>query len=200
MNLDNLFDILSTPEFQNPDSGSLFFPVYVYTYNPAEEYQFREQLEILKDRLLRAAIYQDCMVINIYDVFIDFLKSNFLGEDSLFDLLVNQEQLEGTDSIYEPTYDCAVGSDFFDFLNNKIINSFNLQNEYKKVYIFIHGFGSIFPFLRLSEFIKLYEKYIDVGNYKIISFYPGKFENNHYYLFNELINKDFYRAILLNSN
>mgnify|MGYP000849588856 FL=1 len=135
MNLDNLFNLLSTTEFQNPESGSLFFPVYIYTYNPDEEYCFREELEILKNRLLRAAIYQDCIVINIYDVFIDFLKSRFLGNDSLFDLLIEQEKIEGTDSIYEPTRDCAFGSDFFDFLNKKIMNSFNLQNEYKKVYI-----------------------------------------------------------------
>jgi len=62
----------------------------------------------------------------------------------------------------------------------------------------VHGFGSIFPYLRASEFLKRFEEFVSGGGYKIVVFYPGKYENNHFYLFNEINHETVYRASVLN--
>jgi hypothetical protein len=198
MKLADLFEELSKKEFQNPDTGNLFFPAYIYTYNPFEEYSLRDEIEEIKNRLIRTDIFQECMVINIYDEFINYLKSEKLEEETLFNLLIEFEKNEGVEEAFKNLKEVADSKEFLRTIDRKIVKHFELPSKYKKVYVLIHGFGSIFPYLRTSEFIKRFEEYVVGGGYKIIAFYPGKFDNNHYYLFNEINSEDLYRAVLLN--
>ena len=69
MKLSDLFEELSRREFQNPETGNMFFPAYIYCYDPQEEYQIRKEIIELKDRLIRPDIFQECMVTNIYEEF-----------------------------------------------------------------------------------------------------------------------------------
>lgn len=194
----DLFEELSKKEFQNPDSSNLFSPEYIFTYDPAQEYSIREEINEIKNRLIRPDIFQECIVINIYDEFINYLKIEKLGDESLFDLFIEQEKSEGSNTTYQNLKDTADSKEFLKTIDNKIVKHFELPSDYKKVYVLIHGFGSIFPYLRTSEFLKRFEEFVMGGRYKIIAFYPGEFKNNHYYLFNEINNEDLYRARLLN--
>lgn len=198
MKLADLFEELSKKEFQNPDTGNLFFPAYIFTYNPADEYLIRREINEIKDRLIRPNIHQECMIINIYDEFISYLKHEKLGDESFFDLFIEQEKTDGPEETFKNLKEIADSKEFLKSIHSKIIEHFQLPSTFKKVYVLIHGFGSIFPYLRTSEFLKRFEEFVVGGGYKIIAFYPGKFENNHYYLFNEINNEDLYRAILLN--
>ena len=79
MILDKLYDFLSDKGFQNPDTGKLFFPAYIYTYDPKDEYQVRKEISDLIERLKRPNNNLNCLVINIYEEFINYLKStNFI--------------------------------------------------------------------------------------------------------------------------
>lgn len=198
MKLSDLFEELSKREFQNRDTGNLFFPAYIYCYEPTKEYQIRKEIDELKDRLIRPDIFQECMVINIYDEFIDHLRTEKLGEDSLFDLFVKQEKEESAVEAGENLKNIADSVEFLKLIDEKIRIHFQLPSKYKKVYVLVHGFGSIFPYLRASEFLKRFEEYVSGGGYKIVVFYPGKYENNHFYLFNEINNESIYRASILN--
>jgi len=197
MILADLFDELSKKHFQHPDSGNLFFPAYIYTYDPSKEYQIREEIEELKGRLIRPDIYQECMVINIFHEFISYLKSETLSNESYFDVFMQQEKENPKEAITNLTQ-LADGKDFLQYIDNKIVEHFNLPSPHKKVYVLVHGFGSIFPLLRASEFLKRFEEFVSGGGYKIVLFYPGKYESNHFYLFNEINNENIYRASLLN--
>ncbi len=197
MKISDLFDELSKKEFQNPDTGNLFFPAYIFPYAPDKEYEVRSEIEEMKNRLVRPDIFQECMVINIYHEFIEYLKKEKLGDESYIDLFMQQESRGETEKAYRGLKDIADSQLFLKVIDHKIIEHFNLPSEYKKVFVLVHGFGSMFPYLRASEFIKRFEQYILGGNYKIIVFYPGEFKDNHYYLFNEINNEDLYRAILL---
>ena len=55
----------------------------------------------------------------------------------------------------------------------------------------------MYPYLRVNEFLSLYEDYNETGKYKIIVFYPGYRENNSFRLFDELPDNHTYRATLL---
>ena len=198
MILADLFDKLGQDLFQHPDSGNLFFPAYIYTYDPAKEYQIRDEIIQLSNRLIRPNINQECMVINIFQEFISYLKNETLSGETYFDVFIKQEKEgETVEALKNLTY-MADGKAFLRFINDKIVKHFQLPSPKKKVYVLVNGFGSIFPFLRASDFLKRFEEFVSGGGYKIIVFYPGKYENNHFYLFNEINNENIYRATLLN--
>jgi len=199
MILADLFDKLSQEHFQHPDSGNLFFPAYIYTYEPSKEYQIREELPILAQRLIRPNINQECMLINIFDEFISYLKSETLAGESYFDSFTQQEREEDVSEAHRNLSSIADSKEFLKYIDSKIVHHFNLPSPKKKVYVLVHGFGSIFPFLRASEFLKRFEEFVSGGGYKIVILYPGKYENNHFFLFNEINNENIYRASLLNN-
>ncbi len=196
MTIADLFEELSNKDFQDPETGTLFFPSYIYTYDPTKEYQIREEIEDLKERLIRPDNYIDCLIINIFHEFISFLKEQMFGDESLFDMIINQEETD-PDGMEKLLKEKAISPEFFEYLDTKALKHFNLPSKYKKVYLMVHGFGSIFPYLRTSEFLKNYERFL-AGGYKLITFFPGKYENKNYHLFNILNDENIYRATLIN--
>lgn len=198
MRLSDLFEELSKREFQNRDSGNLFFPAYIYCYEPNIEYQIRKEILELKERLIRPDIFQECMVINIYEEFIEYLKAEKINDESFFDLYVQQEKEESHSEANENLKQAAYSIEFLIHIDKKIRVHFQLPSEYKKLYVLVHGFGSIFPYLRASEFLKRFEEFVSGGGYKIVLFYPGKYSNDHFYLFDEINNETVYRASVLN--
>ena len=47
---DKIYDLMSDKGFQEPSTGNLFFPAYVYTYKPELEYEIREQIaQLIKE-------------------------------------------------------------------------------------------------------------------------------------------------------
>ncbi|MFA6661315.1 MAG: BREX protein BrxB domain-containing protein, partial [Bacilli bacterium] len=57
--------------------------------------------------------------------------------------------------------------------------------------------GSMYPYLRVNEFLALYEDFNDTNKYKIIVFYPGHRDHNSFRLFGILPDNNTYRATLL---
>jgi len=196
MTISNLFEELSDKDFQDPATGNLFFPAYIYTYDPGQEYKIRKDIENLKERLIRPDNYVDCLILNIYTEFIDFLKGQFLGEESIFDMIIEEEKKnpEGMTSLLKEK---ASSPEFFKSIDAKTQKHFNLPSLFKKIYLMIYGFGSIFPYLRTSEFLKNYEQYL-TGGYKLITVYPGHYENKYYHLFSIFNDENIYRATLIN--
>ena len=137
------------------------------------------------------------MILNIFDEFVSFLKEEKLGKDNLFDLLIKKESSD--DSPEQATKilkEKANSREFFNYINQKAKDHFTTSNQFKKVYLMLHGFGSIFPFLRTSQYLKNFEQH--VTGYKLIAFYPGEYEGQNYHLFNEFHDENIYRAILIN--
>lgn len=61
----------------------------------------------------------------------------------------------------------------------------------------MYGIGSMYPYLRVNEFLALYEDYNETDKYKIIVFYPGHRDQNSFRLFDTLPDNHTYRATLL---
>ena len=198
MTISDLYDqLLSDKEWQNPETGKLFFPAYIFTYPPEEEYQVREEIEGLKDRLIRPNNFVDALVLNIFSEFLEFLKESKLGDESLFDLLLEKDRSsDPPEELTEILSEQASSLEFFNFINTKAEKHFQLPSKHKKVFLLLYGIGSIFPFLRASTYLKNFEEH--VKGYKLILFYPGSYENKNYHLFNEFHDENIYRAIHLN--
>ena len=91
----------------------------------------------------------------------------------------------------------ANSDNFIRFVRDKIEAHMATNDGYNKPYVFIHGIGKMFPYIRTNVFLTRYEKYNDTSRYKIILFYPGHQEGNSFSLFDTLEDAHTYRAILL---
>ncbi|MEL1241690.1 BREX protein BrxB domain-containing protein [Flavobacterium flavipallidum] len=180
--------------FQEPRTGNLFFPVYIYTYEPAEEYEMRKEINLLIEKLKRPNNYLDSLVINMYDEMIEYLKAEQFANRSLFDLISEKEKEDDEEALTWVRDEINEGN-FYNNFTNKVKKHFGENNE-KKVYLVLYGFGTAYPYLRVSDFLKNTEQLIK--EFKVIVFYPGNYDNNNYNMFGLLNDDNLYRANHLN--
>ena len=195
MNTDKLIELLEDKGFQDPRTGNLFFGAYIYLYPPQEEYSMQKNIENLTQRLKRPNNFLDCLTIDLFDFFIQYLKENSFSGITYFDDAIQIEK-EDTQKAFEYLMTEVEHENFFRAFEEKVIAHFR-ENKNKRVYLLIHGVGQIYPYLRISSFLKRTEALIK--DFKIIVFYPGKYIGNEYSLFNELQSDNIYRVTLLNS-
>ena len=193
MTITELYEQLADKDFQDPTTGNLFFPAYMYLYDPEQEYQIQEEIQNIRDRLYRPNNYLNVLVLDIFQEFLAYLKENTFGKKTKFEFFLEQEPTK-PDKVEESLKRDANSDKFFLHLHNKIQAHFTASGEFEVGYVFVHGFGAIFPYMRASKFLNNFEKYI--SGYKIILFYPGE-AKEHYSLFKLLNDENLYRAIKL---
>lgn len=186
---------MSNKDFQDPATGNLFSNAYMYLYPPENENQIHDEISVIKERLKRPNNYLDVLILDIFDVFCAFLKQKKFGAKTLFDFFLEKE-LQAPGKVNESLIREAKSDGFFEFMNANIKLHFSEGDTDKKVYVIIHGFGSVFPYLRTSKFLSNFEKYFIGEKYKLILFYPGEVKD-FYSLFNLLNDENPYRAIKL---
>ena len=194
--LSKIYDILAAKDFQNPETGKLFFPVYIYSYDPKQEYAFRKGLTKLKRQLARPSNYLDTMVLDVWQSLLEYLKEYQFGNKTLYQLMIAKEK-KGEDitqwirkQIANPT------RGYYPWLEQKVIDHFSEDTTDKRAYLLVHGLGAAYPYLRASGFLKNSERF--VKNYKMILFYPGTVRKENFSLFGQLDDDNIYRANNLN--
>lgn len=195
LNSNKLYELMADKGFQEPRTGNLFFPAYIYTYNPSQEYEMRKEINLLIEKLKRPNNFLDCLVINMYEELIDFLKNEQFAGRTLFDLIIEKEKEDPEEALSWVRDEINEGN-FYKKFTDKVRTHFGENNE-KKVYLILYAFGSSFPYLRTSDFLKKTEKLIK--EFKVIVFYPGDYKNNNYNLFGILNDDNLYRANHLNT-
>ena len=194
INIDKLYELMTDRGFQEPRTGNLFFPAYIYTYPPEQEYNFREQIKLMTEKLKRPNHFLDCLVVNIYEELIDYLKNETFAGQSIFDEIMEKEKENGEDTL-DLVRDEIDNNNFFEYFENKVKEHFKPEQD-KRVFLIIYGFGSSFPYIRASEFLKRTERLIK--EFKVILFYPGEYKNSNYSLFGILDDDNMYLANNLN--
>lgn len=194
INIDKIYELMADKGFQEPTTGNLFFPAYIYTYPPEDEYEMRKQINALEEKLKRPNHFLECKVINIFNLSIEYLKNEQFSDSSVLNLILKKEK-ESPEDAYQWLFDELNGDAFLEYVEHSIRDFFN-QNPSKKVFLLIYGFGATFPFIRASDFLIKIEKFIK--NFKIIIFYPGHYKNANYSLFGILNDDNMYRANHLN--
>src|SRR5574344_738559 len=172
MTVQELYDYLNSPEFKDVKSGNIFYNYYIYQYSAAKEYEMQRKIVVFKQNLERPSSFINAMLLDLFQVFCDYLKAESFGPDSLFDVTLEDDKTQP------------------DMVTQELTTEANSDN-------FIHGIGKMFPYLRTNVFLTRYEKYNDTSLYKIILFYPGHQEGNSFSLFDTLEDAHTYRATLL---
>lgn len=195
MTVEELYDYLTSEEFQNV-AGNIFYNYYIYQYPASAEYEMRRQIGEFRERLTRPTSYINALTIDLFQTFCDFLSEEKFGPDSLLDATFEEDKTTPELVTQELTTE-ANGDSFIGFVNARIEKHMAENDGLKKPYVFVHGIGKIFPYLRTNVFLTKYEKYNDTSRYKIILFYPGHQEGNSFSLFDVLSDTHTYRATLL---
>jgi len=196
MTITELYTQLSDKDFQDYQTGNLFYPAYMYMYNIEEEYEIENEILDIKNRLHRPNNYLDVMVLDIFEVFLEYLKQEKFGKK--FNKLEYYQNFEikKPEAVEKSLKQDAYDKRFLDFLNKKIEEHLANAGEYEVAFVLMKGFSKSFPYIRASRFMNNFEKYINEGNYKLIMFYPGE-AKNYYSLFGMLKDENLYRAIKL---
>lgn len=195
MTIQELYDYLNSPQFQQTD-GNIFYNYYIYQYPACEEYKMRQQLIEFKKNLVRPTSYVDPMILDLFEVFCDYLKAEMFGDQSLLDDTLEEDKTM-PDVVTKELTDEANNDNFIRFISQRIDEFVGQNSDLHHPYIFVHGVGKMFPYLRTNVFLTRFEKYNDTSRYKIILFYPGHQEGNSFSLFDTLDDSHTYRATLL---
>lgn len=194
MTIPQLCEKLSSEQFQNP-RNIVYYNYYIFLYDPAKEYEIRQQIKEMKDSLIRPNTFIDIPVLNLFEEFCNFLDKQPFGK---FDSSYLHFMLEHETPEYSRILSIKAGSnDFMNYIQKRIDEEINKADEYVHPYVFIYGIGSMYPYLRANDFLTKYEGHNDPSRYKIILFYPGSIDGNSYSLFNKLHDQHGYRSISL---
>lgn len=195
MTVEQLYDYLCSPDFQKAD-GNIFYNYYIYQYPASKEYLMREQIVEFKKKLERPTSYINAMILDLFQIFCDYLASEKFGDKSLLEDTLEEDK-SCPDIVTTELTTEANSDNFIKFVNEKIKEHIIQNDGLNHPYVFVHGIGKMFPYLRTNVFLTRYEKYNDTSLYKIILFYPGHQEGNTFSLFDTLMDSHTYRAILL---
>lgn len=194
MTITELYNQLSNKDFQDHQTGNLFFPAYMYMYDATKEYEIEQEILDIKNRLHRPNNYLDVMVLDIFEEFVSYLKQDdIIKGTSRFDFYSNQENNK-PDAVDKALHREAYDQRFLKHLDQKIQKHLTNTGHYEVAYVFLKGFGNAFPHIRASRLMNNFEKYIK--GYKLIMFYPGE-AKTYYSLFGLLKDENLYRAIKL---
>ena len=196
MSIQELYDYLNSPEFQNVKNGNIFYNYYIYQYPAKKEYEMRRQLVVFKQNLERPTSFVNAMLLDLFQLFCDYLKAETFGSESLFDVTLEDDKTQ-PDMVTTELTNEANSDNFISYVHDRIDEYHRINDGLNKPYIFIYGIGKMFPYLRTNVFLTRYEKYNDTSRYKIILFYPGHQEGNSFSLFDTLEDAHTYRATLL---
>lgn len=193
MTITELYAQLADKDFQDHQTGNLFFPAYMYMYDAQKEYEIEKEILDIKNRLHRPNNYLDVMVINLFETFCAYLKQEKFGKSNKYDFYVANE-LNKPEAVEKALEKDAYDIRFLNYLNDKIKEHLENADTYEVAYVFVTGFGNTFPYIRTSRFMNNFEKFIK--GYKLIMFYPGE-AKTYYSLFGLLKDENLYRAIKL---
>lgn len=196
MTIEELYNKLEDKFFQDTDTGSIFYNVYIFQYKAKDEYEIRDQIENLKIRLKRPNNNLDILSVNLFEAFCRFLDAKSFGNNpSMLQYLLTKE--EQGNAVTNVLIQNACNEDFFLSIHETIQQHIENKNQLKKSFVFLYGIGQIFPYLRTNTFLSNFERYNKGEKYKLIVFYPGHSTSNSFSLFDRLEDDNTYRSTKL---
>lgn len=199
--VDKLYERLCQPDFQDTPHGDLFYNYFIVPYDPAKEYETRERIQWYRDNLIRPTNYVNALHIDIFEEFCNYLDNKPFGKKypSYLKYLIEKESKdpENSEGVARSLTQQAQGDAFIQYIHDRIVAHKEAETENKTPYVFISGFGNIYPYLRLSTFLNKYEEHNQTHAYKIFVFYPGEPDGNSYKLFDRFADQHVYRAALI---
>ena len=198
--IQELYNKLNNKDFQSP--GGISYNFYIVPYDVRKEKEILSSIAYVVEDLKRPADYIDILSLDLFAVFMEYLAAEKFGAKSRLEHLLASDTTAETsyihDSVMKSLSEKAHGRKFLDYVHAQVVAHFSKQDPtLKRPYVFLHGIGAMFPFLRANEFLTAFEAVNNPSRYKAILFYPGTMRDGQLSLFGILDDKHSYRAQIL---
>lgn len=203
MTVTELYDKLASKEFQDPANSDLFYNFFIFQYPADTEAAMRRDIMEFKENLVRPVNYIDVLTIDIFEEFCKYLDQRSFGKNPSMLNYLKDKDAQATDdaqhdSVTRSLSNQARSKEFMQHVHEMILAHIGKDDDGKvRPYVFLYGFGTIYPYLRANEFLSLYEPLNKASRYKIILFYSGAFREGRFSLFGKLSDNHAYRAHVL---
>ena len=140
MTIQELYDYLNSPEFQNIKSGNIFYNYYIYQYPANQEYEMRRQIVEFKEKLERPTSFVNAMILDLFKVFCDYLRLESFGDKSLLDDTLEEDK--NPDNMVTEELTAEANSDsFIHYISHLPMRGFSIHTQFTISYSIIDSFS-----------------------------------------------------------
>ncbi|MBQ7190493.1 MAG: DUF1788 domain-containing protein [Kiritimatiellae bacterium] len=198
--IQELYSKLNNNEFLAP--GGIAYNFYIVPYEVRKEAETLADIDHIVEDLRRPTDFIDVLSLDLFSVFLEYLDADKFGNQSRLAFLLDSDARAESaylhTNVTKSLFEKAHSEQFRDYVHAKIVAHFSQTDPvHKRPYVFLWGFGAMFPYLRANEFLIAYEAVNDANLYKVILFYPGTVRDGQFSLFGVLNDQHAYRAQIL---
>ncbi len=183
--LDEILPILTDSRFRENKGLGNEIGYYIFDYDARDETIVREHITFLKQKINNEGIDVSIREFDLYEIMIDILEGKGYLQ-KVFDM----EREKGTDAILRPIKNTLRLTQ-----NNDLIVDHIRERVEKNDIVFLTGVGKIWPIIRSHTVLNVLHSVID--HVPLIMFYPGTYSGQDLHLFDEISDRNYYRAFKL---
>ena len=183
--LDEILPILTDSRFKENKGLGNEIGYYIFDYDARDETIVREHINFLKQKINNEDIGVAIKEFDLYEIMIDILEGKGYLQ-KVFDM----EREKGTDAILRPIKNTLRLTQ----KNDLIVDHIRERVE-KNDIVFLTGVGKIWPIIRSHTVLNVLHSVID--HVPLIMFYPGTYSGQDLHLFDEISDRNYYRAFKL---
>ena len=183
--LDEILPILTDSRFRENKGLGNEIGYYIFDYDARDETIVREHITFLKQKINNEGIDVSIREFDLYEIMIDILEGKGYLQ-KVFDM----EREKGTDAILRPIKNTLRLTQ----KNDLIVDHIRERVE-KNDIVFLTGVGKIWPIIRSHTVLNVLHSVID--HVPLIMFYPGTYSGQDLHLFDEISDRNYYRAFKL---
>ena len=180
--LDQMEAAVRNPSFRKTTGRANEVNYWVFDYPPEQELEVRARIKKMAERNQQGAEDYKLCVFDLYDIIIEFLlERNFMDKCFAF------ERKGGMERVAK-----AVGNSMKLSDEDSLIVRRIRENTPENAVVFLTGIGKCYPVLRSHKALNNLPK--SFSHTPVVLFFPGTYNEQELILFNELKDKNYYRA------
>lgn len=183
--LDEILPILTDSRFRENKGLGNEIGYYIFDYDPEDEMIVREHIKFLKQKINNDGMDISIREFDLYEIMIDIL-----GNKGYLKKVFDMEKEKGTEAILR-----AIKNTLRLTQKNDLVVEHIREKVQKNDIVFLTGVGKIWPIIRSHTILNVLHSVIDFV--PLIMFYPGTYSGQDLNLFDEISDRNYYRAFKL---
>lgn len=183
--LDEILPIITDRKFRENKGLGNEIGFYIFDYNAKDEIIVREYISFLKQKINNEGMGLSIREFDLYEIMLDILKNK-----GYLNKVIAMEKEKGTDAILRPIKNTLRLTQ-----KNDLIVEHVRERVQKNDIVFLTGVGKIWPIIRSHTVLNVLHSVID--HVPLIMFYPGTYSGQDLRLFDEISDRNYYRAFKL---
>lgn len=183
--LDKILPKLQEQSFRENKGLGNEIGYYIFDYEPENELIVREHIKFLKQKINNENSRIEVIEFDLYEIVLEVLESkNYLNK------VLDMESSKGMEYVLK-----GIQKTLRLTLENDLVIDYIRQRVRENHIVFITGVGKVWPIIRSHLILNTLHAVID--QVPLIMFFPGTYSGQDLNLFNEIEDRNYYRAFKL---